>query len=162
MFEKIFIKDLPNDQQEKYHNFLLSMKQQQEEFVDKFTYVSIENEEDDGEYTEDEKEIWDQYIKQYDNDVKDNPCIDEWKWQSSSGGIVLKDMYYFSSDRMEGVIFFVLNGKIQIACLNDGYKMMKIREDNDLNIELNQQLVSFNYARTKRITWDVRKYNMLL
>lgn len=107
---------------------------------------------------------WKQYLKEkeIDNDLEDEPSfVDEWK--SSIGEITLKNMYYISrSDELLGAVFFVINGKYQMAYLNNGRNLVKYQEDNKLDNEFNQQLTSFNYIHAKRIMFDPRKSDLLM
>lgn len=157
------VKDLSEEQQQKYHDFLLSIKKRQEEFIDKFVFVSSDISNDFNEI-----EAWNKYPKEYGlivNDWAERPTVDTWTWESSIGKITLKDIYYAShlhSNLLYGAVFFVWNDKYELACLNDGRNMVQIRVDGKLYRKFNQQLTSYNYIRAKRITYDPRRLKMLL
>jgi hypothetical protein len=79
--EHMLVKDLSEVQQQKYHDFLLSIKQQQEEFVDNFTFITNIHEE---EYDRGLM-AWKEYLKnnKIDDVQAEEPAIDKCKWQSS-------------------------------------------------------------------------------
>lgn len=144
--EQLTVKDLPESYQQKYCEFILSKE-------DKFIFVPDNSEKDAS--SEEDLSAWNKYLQKHtdpENKSAEWPTVDEWKWRSSIGEIIIKDMHYVClSNLIVGAVFFVLNEKYELACLNDGKNMIKVREDTELHREFNQQLNLFNYIRGKRI-----------
>lgn len=174
---EIQVKDLNDEQQQKYYQFLTERKQQQEEFMDRFTHVGSNLSEDDeaiaepvipneGEITEEDMLAWsyyyDDYVPDHDKDNARIPIIDEWKWQSSFGKITIKDMYYMSeSDELLGIGHFIFEHKYRVAYINNGSKLESLVKEGDVHEEFNQQLLSFNYIRAKRVLYDPRNIDFV-
>lgn len=156
----LHVKDLSEKQQQEYYEFILSKKKEQEEYVDRFTYIS--NSDDTDQSAELLSVIRQQFEDRDDIAGVSNVTIDEWKWISSNGEITLKDIYWVGgSGRLMGMIFFIVDGKFVRACCNDGRHLLRFNGGTDLHREFNEQLASFNYIRARRIEYDPRNKHFL-
>ena len=143
--KRVLVKNLPEDFQKEYYQYLISEVEKQKEIEGRFIYVSNQSKA----ITHDDILAWNEYFKYYQGDKTPvNPSIEEWRWKSSKGEISLKDMYYVNKfGKILGAIFFALNEKYEIACLIIGTHLSKVSRDSNLHQEFNKQLASFNYVR---------------